>query len=405
MNPSILSLLLFLVLANFHCAFGQDRKLPLHEVKFSDEIEEALLNKQLSESSAAYFYTYIGKYRQALNQYELKLDWGLDSLAREDSLRFLDYQLIDPFVYLEEKTKTEQMVIISEAHHKPQHRVFTRKLLKTLYQNGFRYLGLETLMPSYGDTTKFLMDTQLHQRKYPLNSPITGFYTREPQMGNLVREALDLGFELFAYESTTKDIDRDLQQALNIERFLANRPKAKILIHCGWYHAIESDYPKRKKDHYLAYHLKERMGIDPLTIYQDALSEKTTIKASPYYPLVKGARMGLLVNKEGQVFNGNGTSKHFDIFLYHPPNKYLRNRAHWLFEIEENQLVEVKKQGIEKDQYPILVKAILTNEEAAAVPLDQIELESEEDQTALVLPRGNYQIILTTKNTKIDSYS
>ncbi|NRB63834.1 MAG: hypothetical protein HRU40_12550, partial [Saprospiraceae bacterium] len=313
-------------------------------------------------------------------------------------LRFLNYQLINPFRYLKQRTKDEKIIIISEAHHKPQHRVFTRKLLKTLYENGFRYLGLETITPSYGDSTQFLMDTQLNHRKYPLNSPITGFYSREPQMANLIREAIQLGFEIFGYEKMIKGKDRDLQQAINIQKFMKKQPNGKMVIHCGWYHAIESDFPKRKKDNYMAYHLKKITGINPLTIYQDALSEKEKIVESPFYQMIDSKKIGMLINDKKEIFNGHQNQKHFDIFIYHPRTQYLNNRPHWLFEIHGNKFVEVETDRINIEQYPIIVKAILNGENYTAAPIDQVELKSKEDLTPLVLKPGDYQIVITDKN-------
>ena len=38
-----------------------------------------------------------------------------------------------------------QIVMINEAHHVPQHRVFTYRLLEDLWQKGYRYLALEAL--------------------------------------------------------------------------------------------------------------------------------------------------------------------------------------------------------------------------------------------------------------------
>jgi len=180
------------------------------EYLFSFEIEQAITSEKLRKSSAASQYTFIGEYKKALQSYELHLDWGLDTLGIQDSLDLLKYELSDPVPYLKDRTKDKSLVIISEAHHKPQHRIFTRKILKILYENGFRYLGLETLSRNRLDTSSFLLDTLLNERGYPLNSLLTGYYTREPQMGNLVREALALGFEIFGYERTSRGIDRDL---------------------------------------------------------------------------------------------------------------------------------------------------------------------------------------------------
>ena len=378
--------------------YGQEKKIPLHDLKFSYEIEKELAEETLRKTTAAYYYSYLGNYEQALKHYELHLDWGLDSISTRDSIDFLQYQPVDAYDFLEEKTKEEQIVIISEAHHKPQHRIFTRKLLKSLYQNGFRYLGLETMSPSYGDTTQFLMDTQLSERGFPLNSPMTGYYTREPQMANLVRTALELGFEIFGYESTERKKERDLQQAININRFIDAHPKGKVVIHCGWYHAIESDYPKRKSDNYMAYHLKRMTGIDPLTIYQDALSEKQILPESPLYKMVKAESTSVLVNKEGTIFNGIDNRNHFDILIYHPRTKYLKNRPNWLLDIKGNKAVKIKKRKISKIQYPIIVKAFANKENRNATPIDQIELKDRKDSTPLVLKKGIYRMLLIDKD-------
>ncbi|MEM6379379.1 MAG: hypothetical protein AAF705_14310, partial [Bacteroidota bacterium] len=247
----------------------------------------------------------------------------------------------------------------------------------------------------YQDTTKFLFDQELNERKYPLNSPLTGTYTREPQMAELVRQALEIGYEVFGYDRNQKG-ERDSLQAVNIRRFIQNRPPGKVLIHGGWYHAIESDYPKRKKDNWMAYHLN-RMGFDPLTIYQDVLVERGAIPASPLFKMVQADQVSVLVNEQGEVFNGFDDQKHFDILLYHPPTQYKKGRPNWLYEQDGYSFVEIEKARIETDQYPVIVKAIFQNEEKNAVPLDVIELQNANDVKALVLRPGDYWIIITSK--------
>lgn len=378
------------------------KKLQLHDYKFSEDIVAELDSGKLSTTSAAYYYTYIGDYPKAIEQYELPLDWGLDSISQIDSILFLDYQPINAFSYLAERLKSDSLVIISEAHQKPQHRIFTKQLLQILYDQGFRYFGLETLLPSFQDSTKFLFDQALHTRKYPLNSPMTGYYTREPQMADLVRTALAIGYEVFAYERMSSG-ERDALQAANIAKFIKNRPPGKVLIQGGWYHAIESDFPKKEKDNYMAYHLK-KMGLDPLTIYQDVLTEKGAIPASPLFDLVKTAEVSVLVNDQGQVFNGFDQQKHFDILLYHPPTQYQKGRPNWLFEQAGHRFVPVEKERLKPEQYPVLVKAIFQKEEKNAVPLDIIELKSAADPKELILRKGKYWIIMTSRNGDETTY-
>ncbi|MEO1438216.1 MAG: hypothetical protein AAFV80_21925 [Bacteroidota bacterium] len=372
--------------------FAQD--IPKFFRKTSAQIQEGLKDGSISKSSAAYQYTFIGDYEAALEQYELHLDWDLDSLTAKDSLDLLSYHPINAFNYLAERTREEEIVIISEAHQKPQHRVFTTQLLESLYANGFRYLGLECLSNNPVDSNLFLLDTGLNERGFPWDSPITGYYAQEPQMGQLIRKALDLGFELFAYERTHKGTERDLQQAQNIKRFMDHLPeggKGKIVIHCGWYHAIESNFPKRKNDHYMAYHLKRLTGIDPLTIYQDALSEKRLSPPSPYYSLIEAEEMSVLLNLEGQAYQGPNGMNHFDLLIYHPPTRMVNGRPHWIAEHPELQPHEL--QLLPRTAFPLLAKAYNYGEDIKkATPIDVIEVANNDVPRVFYLPKGTYLI-------------
>ncbi|HFA52012.1 MAG TPA: hypothetical protein ENJ95_23595, partial [Bacteroidetes bacterium] len=227
-NCKIYPLLLTFLVVNIHVYSQFDRSKEF-DIKFCYEIEKELENGKLSDSKASYYYTFIGEYEKALMTYELPLAWGLDTMSYQDSLNFVRYHPINAIDYLTERTKNEQIVIISEAHNNPRHRIFTYRLLDSLYNNGFRYLGVETLTPNIIDSTKFLMDTLLNKRGYPLNNLLTGYYTREPQMGNLIRKAISLGFEAFAYEVVSRKEERDLQQAINIKKFLEKHPGQKVI--------------------------------------------------------------------------------------------------------------------------------------------------------------------------------
>ncbi|MEM6726241.1 MAG: hypothetical protein AAF598_19510 [Bacteroidota bacterium] len=372
--------------------------IPKFHRKTSAQIQKGVVDGSIRQSSAAYQYTFIGNYQAALDHYELHLDWRLDSLTPRDSLELLTFRATDAFDYLAERTKEEEIVIISEAHHKPQHRVFTTQLLEQLYANGFRYLGLECLTNNPVDSNLFLMDTELNERGYPMDSPITGYYAQEPQMGQLIRKALELGFELFAYERTQKGIERDLQQALNIQRFLQQQQEkspgkeiGKVVIHCGWYHAIESAFPKRQSDHYMAYHLKQLTGIDPLTIYQDALSEKSLFPASPYYELIEAKEISILINPKNEVYQGPARMDHFDVLIYHPPTRMINGRPHWI--AENPALIAHELQLMPRMDYPILAKAYDYGEDIKkATPIDVIEVANNDVPRVFYLPKGMYLI-------------
>ncbi|MCJ7932797.1 MAG: hypothetical protein MUW56_03995 [Chryseobacterium sp.] len=103
-------------------------------------------------------------------------------------MKFVKHKVENAKDYILNKSKKEEILILNEAHHYASHRTFATSLLKGLYENGYRYLGLEALG-----------DDSINIRKFPTIH--SGFYTSEPQFGNFIKTALDLGFILFKYEA------------------------------------------------------------------------------------------------------------------------------------------------------------------------------------------------------------
>ena len=367
----------------------------LFTLKFGAEIDSLRKANALPAASAAYEYTYIGDYEGASKSYDLPVEWGMEEILPSDADVVDTWEVLDPFEYIQQLAEHKEIVILSEAHHKPQHRVFTRELLKVLYDDGFRYLGLETLMPSYGPPGEhWLMDTLLEERGYCLNMPVTGYYTREPQMANLVRTAIDLGYTLFAYEKTQQDDPRDLAQAKNIKRFLDQKGRGKTVIHCGWYHAVETGLVKRKDENWMAYHLKNLTALDPITVYMDALTEKRNKAPAPIFELLKEKvdKPSVFLETSGKAFSGRFGKQYVDMFLYFPPTKYKNGRPDWLFWPEENRAVKVDHRKFSNLAYPVRLKAFRWSEGNLSVPYDIIELKGPDDPQSLVLKRGKYQI-------------
>lgn len=149
---------------------------------------------------------------------------------------------------------TTSFVLFNESHVQPKGRYWLRSLLPALYQQGFRYLALEAL----GD------DPELQRRGYPTLS--SGFYLREPQLANLVRDALALGFTVVPYDATSADREHDQAQNL-LRRSWGQDPQAKVVVLAGFGHIDESAGPRKS----MAVWLKELSGVDPLTINQTDL--------------------------------------------------------------------------------------------------------------------------------------
>ena len=80
-----------------------------------------------------------------------------------------------------------KVIMLNEAYNKPLHRAFAYSLLDILYNRGFRYLAMEMLNP--------MPDQELTKLTYK-----TGHFATEPVAGELIRQALELGFKLVAYE-------------------------------------------------------------------------------------------------------------------------------------------------------------------------------------------------------------
>jgi len=130
----------------------------------------------------------------------------------------------------------EPIIMFNEAHSRGQNRAFMRDLLPALYEKGFRCLAIETL--DYTDST-------LNQRGYPTLK--TGYYLREPAFGQLIREALELGFDLLPYEDTTtvynqqktyleNQNSREQAQAENIAAYQKEHPGTKMVVYAGHGH-------------------------------------------------------------------------------------------------------------------------------------------------------------------------
>jgi len=352
-----------------------------YEVKFSYQIESELAEEKIRPSRAGLLYSLIGDYHNS-NQYsDIPISWGVDSLSLES------YPIQNALQKIVEAAEKHQVVIISENHLKPQHRIFANEVITELAKIGFEHLGLETFTAISNSNT--LLDSTLSERGYPLNSPLTGTYTLEPQMGNLVRNAINSNLNLFAYERSQKieGKDRDEIQADNIIKYLELHPKARIILVCGFHHAIESNLVKRKNSFWMAKYLKEKSGIDPLTIYQDNFTEKFIETEHILLKNLKIDEPSVFVHKSGQIVS---ITENVDIEVLHPKTIYIDGRPNWLFKINKPVKVDLESFDI---NFPVIVSAFLIDE-VNSVPIDRIELKHKYDNKTLALKTGEYRITI-----------
>jgi hypothetical protein len=346
---------------------------------------------------AAWEFSYVGEYREVLASWdgnrrnvETVSDFIYESFTQV-------YNAVDAVEYIHSKSKPEQIVIINEAHHMPSHRVFTRSLLKGLYDEGFRYFGLETLGPIENN------DPDLHARKYPKIT--TGYYSKEPQFGDLIREALKIGYTIFDYEAESgmNGKEREIEQAKNIQNFINTHPDGKFIIHCGFAHAYEGEYASWEKA--MAGRLEEYTGINPLSINQTVFSEKSKrTYENPLYQKLDVEKPVVYTDSNGDSYNGDGGKSHWcDIYVFHPRTRWINSRPHWLFDHGKSP-VEIDV-SVVTDERPVLVKAYPEGEDIhEAVPIDVVMVEEEETTTYLALSPGKYTIVVQGDSSAWKSY-
>lgn len=332
-------------------------------------------------------YAMKSDYKNALKVWDIAMPFRSRAISPEvgDSLMAI-YSSVDAIDYIVSASDTHDVVILNEAHHNSLHRMFARELLEGLYQKGYRYFGLEAL------SNGTYQDTLLQDRAYAVYG--TGHYVRDPQFSNLLREAISLGFEIFAYEETIgtrTPPEREEEQSSNIARYMQSHTDGKYFIYCGFDHGLEG--PHRSWGKTMAGLLKEKTGIDPLTIDQVKYSERSSDEFNnPLLKLIKPAGSSVLVdinNKPYQSFKG---SSYADIAVFHPIHDANDFRPAWFNRM--NQLEYIPGDDLIPFDEPYFILAFKKGEDIEmAVPYDLIEIDTGLSQSKLALEPGRYTIV------------
>lgn len=372
--------------------------------KFNSIIEKKLENKNQIDIFQAFLdYSIKGDFRKAQElddaHIQKKTNVTFD-IEQADSLKLL-YTATDAVHYIITKAKNRKVTIINEAHHNPRHRVFTMSLLKKLYDSGYTHFGVEALYngpiggTSLDNGAKILdeKDSLINVRKYPIQK--SGSYIKEPQFGNLIRYALELGFTIFSYEKAGvgSGYSRELGQAKNIQKVIKENPNAKVLIHCGFAHAYEGDYEAWGKA--MAGMFKELTGIDPLTIDQVKFSEYSNPE---FNALVHNAfslkKSTVLINENEIAMKFVEKDVHADIAVFHPPTKYIGLRPSWLIR-NEFKNVDLDLTTLSIDTYTMILAYKKGEDIGNAIPVDILEVDPYAKTANLVLKQGKYTIVIT----------
>lgn len=365
-------------------------------------------------------YSFVGRHKKALACFdELR---GMPHTSGPSTM-LADYEASDAVDTLVALAGRYQVIMVNEAHHVPLHRAFTIQLLEGLYRKGFRYFAAEAL------TAK---DDALQRRGYPTLK--TGYYLHEPLCADLVRIALQLGYQVVPYEfepdppqadhdATAHD---DFIQRLNIreegqaknlkERILGKDPRAKILVHAGYGHISKKPVTwewngKEGEVRLMAFAFQKLTGIEPLSIDQTR-----RIECSDPHEDDGDCRFvlhtGLLMDKP--VVLRHKTTKAFfradeqnDLAVLHPRTRYENGRPTWLALGGRRKPHTLKTDVHPPQDASYLAQAFDAREQGPeAVPVDQMEYGGEEPVPTLWLPSGKFRIrIVDESGNTLHEYS
>jgi hypothetical protein len=266
-----------------------------------------------------------------------------------------------------EAAKHADVIMFNEAHDSPQSRSFLTSLLSRLRDAGFECLAMETFS---------------HEGSLASLDESTGYFTCEPSSGEIVREALKLGMKLIPYESRNssefppvKKVNmREVEQAENLYRAIS-KPGGGVkrtVVLAGYGHISEVYFDTSFVS--MAMNFKRISGIDPITVEQTAFLENVSTYGhrllAKLYP-----DTGVSVVSPADLYRFGLDTAGQDLYLYHPPTKYIHNRPNWLLNLPSKKFVPVKMPR--KLKKPVLAQAYFTKEITAEkdyqrkVPADQ----------------------------------
>ena len=275
--------------------------------------------------------SFAGNHAQALEYWDRNYRRRGDDAEAADTAQGVvrEIKAESAVAYIAERSSNQQIVMINERHHVSSDRLLTLSLLDPLYRQGFRHFAVEAVWP--GD--------DINQRGYPTKN--TGYHVRDVVLAEMLRHAIALGYEIVAYEiedwqkdtpdSRSKQARRDYWQARNLlDRTLAQDPEAKVLVHCGWAHLQEQATASLEP---MAHFVREIAGIDPMTVDQTRLGERS--EPGFEHPLrVEAERRGLagvdpviLLTEDGDPIQiGTGV----DLRALSPRTQSVNGRPGWM---------------------------------------------------------------------------
>jgi len=307
-----------------------------------------------------------------------------------------------------EAARDAQIVIINEAHDQPFHRRVIEELGLAL-SDDFGVFAAETF--NY---------VRLMEPREP--GPV-GWYDREPVFARQIAALDEAGYRFVAYEIRAPQRDpeaesreariatREEAQADNlIAEVLADDPDARILVHVGYSHVLEAPQPQPSAGPegeapeplvWFAARLKEKTGINPLTISQTHCSPAAVPSGES-----DGADGGADESSGGQgpadpspaiapgklvLADGSGAAPEgaVDLFLAHGPITFTDHRPDW--RRAAGDVAVAVPEALSPQDGPVILEARAPDTTLEHLPNDRV-LVYPGEAPVLLLPQGEWVV-------------
>ena len=323
-------------------------------------------------------YSQVGRYKEARHESEVTGTMFVDHMRSAHNYK--NAKAIPLSKVMDSIIQNNRVIMLNEMHFNPHSRAFVISWLDKCYQNGYRYLAVETL---------FAKDSLVNERRTVLLGE-TGFYSDEPVFGDFLRTALNMGYTLVSYESFDFSKREEGQADNLIQNILGKDPDAKFLLFGGMGHIAD-----RKGWHMMGGYFKEKSGIDPFTMdcamYFDDPYWETDSLLTAYYDLIDTMPVRepiLFYDTVNHVYiNLSG----MDATCCLPRTRFIEdNIPDWKL-YNGKVLYTIDRRFIKKNGFPEgCVSAFQKSEGEKCVPIDQYMYGKDEKEFKLALYKGEY---------------
>jgi hypothetical protein len=278
---------------------------------------------------------------------------------------------------------TQRIVMVNEAHHDAHDHVLVLTLLPRLRKLGYNYFAAEALVED---------GASLSRRGYPVTTSGTE-YLHEPLYGEIIREAIRLGYTLVAYDPTGPTTDRDADQALNLyKRVFAKDPKARLFVLAGYAHI---DKAKGELGNYMpmAMRLQQLTGLPSLSVDQTRFREVCPPQRNGVYPWMVSVyqpRAPIVLQQLGGTSLWSADPKLYDASVILPP-PHGGKRPDWLTLDGQRRSLRIDT-ALCAGKIPCVVEAHYANEPDNAIAADRYTFLAPKETSHLYLFPGRYRL-------------